>query len=78
MDYITLRGLVISRFGTLTNFAKALGWSERKVSYIISGKQEASASDIEAMAAQLSIDIPEEMRRIFFATPSTNCGQEVS
>lgn len=66
MDRITLRGLIISGYGSLHNFANALGWSARKVSYIVSGKQEPNASEIQAMADMLKIDIPDDMKRIFF------------
>ena len=66
MSEVNLRGLVVSKHKTLRNFAKAMNWSERKTAAIVNGKQEPNASDIEAMAKELNISVPEEFRRIFF------------
>ena len=73
MEHITLRGLIISQYESLANFAKAIGWSPRKVSFIVNGHQEPTASDIEKMAMKLRISIPAEIQQIFFTPPSTNC-----
>lgn len=62
-----LRGRIVAMFGTLDAFAKALGWSARKVSYIVSGKQEPTGKDIECMADALHVEIPAELRTIFFS-----------
>lgn len=67
MNKITLRGLVISTYGTVQKFADAMGWSYRKASYIVGGRQEATASDIEKMADGLGIDVPDLFRQVFFA-----------
>lgn len=67
MNKITLRGLVISNFGSIKKFAEAMGWSYRKAAYIIGGRQEATASDIEKMADTLEIDVPDIFRQVFFA-----------
>lgn len=63
----TLRGRVISVFGTIGKFAVSVGWSRRKASCIINGQQEATASDIEAMARVLNVELPEEFRALFLA-----------
>lgn len=60
-----LRGRIISVFGTIGNFAAFVGWSRRKASCIINGQQEATASDIEAMAEALDIELPEDFRVLF-------------
>ena len=67
MKNMTLRGRVISSFGTIGKFAAAIGWSRRKASCIINGQQEATASDIEAMATLLNVELPEEFRILFLA-----------
>lgn len=66
MSKVTLRGLVISTYGTIKKFADAMGWSYRKAAYIVGGRQEATASDIEKMADGLGIEVPELFKQVFF------------
>ena len=61
-----LRGRIISMYRTVLNFGKALHWSTRKTYDIVNGKQEPTAKDIEAMCVALGVEIPEEMRILFF------------
>ena len=65
MEEMTLRGRIISMYRTLGAFAKEMGWSRRKVSSIVNGKQEATASDIEKMAVALNVQLPAEFRILF-------------
>ena len=67
MENMVLRGRVITAFGTIGKFADAIGWSRRKASCIINGNQEATASDIEAMANILHVELPEEFRLVFLS-----------
>ena len=67
MKNMPLRGRVISVFGTIGKFANEIGWSRRKASCIINGNQEATASDIEAMARVLNVELPEEFKILFLA-----------
>ena len=60
-----LRGRIIGMYRTLGQFADAIGWSRRKVSYIVSGRQEATASDIEQMSEVLNVQVPEEFKALF-------------
>lgn len=53
-------------YHSVQNFARAIGWSNRKAYDIVNGNQEPTAKDIEDMCAVLKIDIPDEMRNIFF------------
>ena len=53
-------------YRSLLNFARAMGWSSRKTYDIVNGKQEATAKDIEDMCKALDVEIPEEMRTLFF------------
>lgn len=71
MPKLTLKGLAISTYGTTQKFADAMGWSYRKASYILSGRQEPTASDIEVMAEKMDVDVPDDFRQIFFAREST-------
>ena len=65
MNEMTLRGRIISMYETLGKFALAIGWSRRKVSSIVNGHQEATASDIETMATALKVELPVEFRTLF-------------
>lgn len=62
-----LRGKIIAVYGSLNKFAETLRWSNRKVGYIVNGKQEPSGKDIEQMAKALNVQIPEELHALFFA-----------
>lgn len=64
---LTLRGRIIEMYGTIAKFASAIGWSARKVSYILNGKQEPTGQDIEAMAKALDVEIPAEVHALFFS-----------
>lgn len=67
---ITLRGVVVSKFGNMTRFAERLQWSGRKTRSIVSGKQVPNAREIEEMAEALDITIPEDLKIIFFYNQS--------
>lgn len=66
MGYNNLRGRIIAKFHTITNFAKAVGWSNRKAYDVINGRQEMTTSDIETICNALEIEIPSEIRELFF------------
>lgn len=53
-------------YGTVQNFAKVIKWSNRKAYEVVNGKQEPSAKDIDAMCTALDVEIPEELRNLFF------------
>ena len=61
-----LRGRIVSMYNSVLAFGKALGWSARKTYDIVNGKQEPTAKDIEAMCAALNVQIPADMRSLFF------------
>lgn len=66
MEEMTLRGRIISMYHTINAFSKKMQWSSRKAYDIVNGKQEPSAKDIEAMCAALNVQIPAEMKALFF------------
>lgn len=68
---ITLRGAVLSKYKSIGSFAEAVGWKRNKVSRILNGVQEATASDIEVMAKNLDINSQDLFMSIFFASLST-------
>ena len=61
-----LRGRIVALYGSINRFAEALGWSTRKASYIVNGKQEATGKEIEQMANALNVDIPDDLHALFF------------
>lgn len=78
MKNITLKGLVISTYGSVRNFASNIGWSYRKASYILNGRQEPTASDIELMTDKLEIETSDLFRSLFFKNQSTKCGHDTA
>lgn len=66
MENHNLRGRIVTMYGTIGAFAKEIGWSPRKVSYIVNKKQEPTGKEIERMAEALKIEIPDDVRNIFF------------
>ena len=61
-----LRGRIIAMYHTVNNFAKIMGWSNRKTYAIVNGKQEPTATDIDLMCEALNVQIPDDMRNLFF------------
>ena len=64
----TLRGRIVGMYHSILKFADAVHWSNRKAYDIVNGKQQPTAKDIETMCDALKIEIPEEMRTLFFST----------
>lgn len=71
MNDITLKGLVISKYGNVGNFAKALGWSRNKTMRIVNGIQEPHPCEIVEMTEVLDISTQELFMQIFFNPLST-------
>ena len=61
-----LRGRIIVMFHTVRAFGIAIGWSQRKTYDIVNGRQEMTGKDIDQMCKLLNVEIPEEMRLLFF------------
>ena len=66
MPKSNLRGRIISMYRTILNFSKVIGWSQRKTYDIVNGRQEMTGRDIDQMCSVLNIQIPEEMKELFF------------
>ena len=62
-----LRGRIISMYHSIVQFAGAVNWSTRKAYDIVNGKQEPTGKDIEVMCSALNVQIPDEMRALFFS-----------
>ena len=70
-NIITLRGAVMSKYRTIGDFAKDIGWKRNKASRIVNGVQEPSITDMEQLARTLDLKTQEDFIRIFFAPLST-------
>jgi len=66
VHHMTIRGLVVSKYGSMTKFAEHIGWSGRKTRDIITGRQQATAKDIEQMAMTLGINEANEFVSFFY------------
>ena len=53
---LSLRGLVLSKYKSISQFADAIGWERGKASRIVNGRQQPSKSDMESMIVLLGID----------------------
>ena len=50
-----LRGTVLSKFQSISSFAKAMQWDRKKASRIVNRRQKPSADDMEQMALCLGV-----------------------
>lgn len=64
-EYRKLRGRIVEKFGTQSNFADAMGWSERTLSLKMNGARSWKQSDI-CKAIELLELTQEDIPRYFF------------
>ena len=65
-DYRKLEGLIVEKFGTQSNFAEALGWSNSRVSARLNGTAKFSTEDIKLWSNVLGI--PADEIPVYFFT----------
>ena len=66
----TLRGLVFSKYPSISAFADAIKWSRGKASRIVNGTQQPTKGDMEALISLL--EIPQQsVAPVFFGTMFT-------
>ena len=63
----SLRGRIIAMYHSVLNFSRVMQWSSRKTYAIVNGKQEPTSSEIDAMCEALDVQIPADMRSLFFS-----------
>ena len=66
-----LKGKIIGKFGTIEKFCTVSGWSRRKITALIHGRQKISKSDIVTLSNILEINNKDEFLDIFFDELST-------
>ena len=70
-DGITVRGLALSKYQSISGFARAIGWTRNKASRILNGVTDPSSEDMTKISALLGINTPESFLHYFFADLST-------
>lgn len=66
-----LRGLVMSKFSSITDFANAMEWDRKKASRIVNRVQKPTVIDMEKMAELLNVNDPDKFVQIFLPSVST-------
>ena len=69
---ITLRGLVLSKYKSISAFASAMGWHRGKATRIINGIQEPNTKEMVLLAEKLEMS-QDEFMYIFFDCVFTKC-----
>lgn len=64
---MTLRGLIVSRFGSVLNFSKRLGWSYSKTYRATKNPKKLLIADASAMCEALGVHSPEQIVALFFS-----------
>lgn len=52
---LTIRGIVLSKYATISDFANAIGWQRTKAARIVNQKQDPTKKDMEKMISALGI-----------------------
>ena len=60
-----IRGAVLSRFKSVSEFAQAIGWNYAKTHRIVIGVQKPDTDDIRQMCATLNITDTDKLRPFF-------------
>ena len=60
-----IRGEVLSRFKSVSEFAQHIGWNYAKANRIVSGAQKPDTDDIRQMCEALSISEPGLIASVF-------------
>lgn len=71
VNVVTLRGVVFSKYRTISDFARAIGWKRGKASRIVNGVQDPNIDDMEKIACVLGIDDRDIFMNLFFTRKST-------
>lgn len=69
VENIQFRGIVYSKFKSIADFAKSIGWTRQKCTNIVNGITEPSLDDVDKMAKALNMSF-EETARFFLHTKS--------
>ena len=62
----SIRGLVFSRYSSISEFAEAMNWGRQKATRIVKGTHRPSADDMEKMAKHFGIHDASTFMTVFF------------
>ncbi len=62
----SLRGMVFSKYKSVSDFARALGWRRQKVGKIVNGDRVPTVKDVEEMASVLNLRDVHSFMTVFF------------
>ena len=68
---ITLKGVALSKYGSVSKFSRNLGWSRNKASRILNKLQEPTLEEIVQLSECVGISEPDTFMDIFFEKLST-------
>lgn len=68
---VNLRGVVLSKYKTIGEFANKIGWKRNKASRVLNGVQKITQDDIEELTVCLEIYELQAFMQVFFANLST-------
>ena len=71
MEFNELRGLVLTKFRSISAFARALRWDRKKASRIVNHIQDPTVGDMEQMEALLGVHDANTFCRVFLPSIST-------
>lgn len=66
MPDISMKGMIVSKCGSVAKFADIMGWKYSKASRIANGRQEPTATDIKQMTKLFGIQLPDLFCVLFF------------
>lgn len=69
MENIRFRGIVYSKYKSIADFAKAIGWTRQKGTNIVNGLVVPSLDDVDKMSKALDMPI-EETAKFFLRDKS--------
>ncbi len=70
-EMLNLRGIILSKFKTISAFADAIGWKRNKASRIVNNVTKPDVDDMVAIARVIDVKTPEQFTFLFFNDLST-------
>lgn len=71
MEDMNLRGLVVSKYGSISAFARKVNWSTRKARDVVTGHQNVTLADAEIIAEALGAKSAKEFASLFLSEKYT-------
>lgn len=68
---VSLRGIVLSHFDSVSAFAKSVHWDRKRAADIVNGRRRPTAQEMETIAAATNLTDSKVFLSLFFPTLST-------